>query len=242
MTTEKAKFIRNLTIVACGLVLIVFGFMLTSTRRVPAADEPPKLSSQDLPALIARAETNDVSALTTLGAAYLSGNGVKQDYKQAAAWYQRAAAQGSAVAQSTLGELFEAGRGVTQDNAQAAMWYRRAAEQGLAGAQYNLAALYAVGRGVPLDNREALKWYLQAASQGDSLAQYNVGMRYSEGHGIAPDPAVAYQWLSLAAAQGLPDAAQALAALKSRISSEQLARGRELLKQFKPQTVAAFPH
>ena len=123
---------------------------------------------------------------------------------------------------------------MTNDTAQAAIWYRRAAEQGLAAAQYNLAALYAVGKGVPMSNEEALKWYLAAANQGDSLAQYNVGMRYSEGHGVARDPVAAYKWLSLAAAQELPDAAGALESLKQGMSSEQIARARELVAQFKP--------
>ncbi|HZR18146.1 MAG TPA: tetratricopeptide repeat protein [Verrucomicrobiae bacterium] len=239
--SDKTKLIRNLTIIGVCLLLGAFGLIIKWPRHQTTA-EAPKLSAGELSALIAKAEQNDASAQTALGSAYALGNGVKQDYRQAATWYQRAAAQGSTVAQNALGELSEAGQGVPQDNAQAANWYRRAAEHGLATAQYNLAALYAVGRGVTLDNREALKWYLQAANQGDSLAQYNVGMRYSEGHGVAPDLAVAYQWLSLSAAQGLPDASQALAALKSRMSSEQLSRGRELLRSFKPQTMSAASH
>jgi TPR repeat protein len=84
-----------------------------------------------------------------------------------------------------------------------------------------------------LDNAEALKWYLQAANRGDSLAQYNVGMRYLEGHGVKPDPVVAYKWLSLAAAQKLPDAGQALATLKDKMSSEDLAKARSLIRDFK---------
>ena len=117
--------------------------------------------------------------------------------------------------------------------AKATRWYLEAAKQGYAPAQYNLAALYAVGRGVTLNNAEALKWYLQAANQGDSLAQYNVGMRYFEGHGVKPDPVLAYKWLSLSAAQKLPDAGRALSTLKDRISSEDLAKAKSLIRDFK---------
>lgn len=237
---DKTKLIRNLTIIVVCLVLAALGVFFVHPGHQSAV-EAPKLSPGEFAALSAKAEQNDASAQVTLAAAYAAGSGVKQDYRQAAAWYQRAAAQGNPAAQCALGDLCEAGQGVPQSDSQAADWYRRAAEQGFVSAQYNLAALYAVGRGVRLDNAEALKWYLEAANRGDSLAQYNVGMRYAEGHGIAPDPAVAYQWLSLAAGQGLPDAAQALASLKSRMSSDQLAGGRELLKRFKSQASASSP-
>jgi TPR repeat protein len=199
-----------------------------------AAPRPTPVSATQIPELSAKADKGDADAQRTLGGAYARGEGVKQDYQEAAKWYQRAATNGNAAAQTALGELFEAGQGVPHDYAQAAAWYRRAAEQGLSGAQYNLAALYAVGKGVPLDNAEALKWYVQAANQGDSLAQYNVGMRYFEAHGIKRDLEQAYKWLSLAAAQGLPDAAQALNSVKAKISSEQLDRARTLVREFKP--------
>jgi TPR repeat protein len=210
--------------------LLSFVMWLGCSNQAPA---PPTVSPEQIPAITAKAEKGDAEAQKTLGMAYAKGEGVQQDYRQAAKWYEQAAGQSNSVAQAALGELYEAGQGVPRDDVKAAEWYRRAAEQGYASAQYNLAALYAVGRGVPLNNTEALKWYLQAANQGDSLAQYNVGMRYFEGHGVKPDPVQAYKWLSLSAAQKLPDAARALSTLKYRISSEDLAKGRDLIRGFK---------
>ena len=197
------------------------------------AQVPPAISADQIPGITAKAEKGDADAQRTLGMAYAKGEGVQLDYKQAAKWYQLAASQSNSVAQTALGELYESGQGVPRDEAKAADWYKRAAEQGYAPAQYNLAVLYNGGKGVTLNNAEALKWYLQAANQGDSLAQYNVGMRYFEGHGVKPDPILAYKWLTLAAAQNLPDAARALSTLKDRISSEDLAKARSMIRDFK---------
>jgi len=223
---------------ATGFCTILFGastfllcaIVLLGCNREPT---PPTISADQVPAITAKAEKGDADAQRMLGEAYAKGAGVKQDYKQAAQWYEKAATQSNAVAQASLGELYEAGQGLPRDEAKAAEWYRRAAEQGNSSAQYALAALYAVGKGVPLNNAEALKWYLQAANQGDPLAQYNVGMRYFEGHGVKPDPVAAYKWLSLSAAQHVPDAARALSALKDRISSEDRAKAQALIRDFK---------
>ena len=57
-----------------------------------------------------------------------------QDFKAAAAWYAKAAAQGFAGAQWNLGLFYEGGNGVAQDFKAAAAWYAKAAEQGVDGA------------------------------------------------------------------------------------------------------------
>jgi uncharacterized protein len=231
---EKCRVAPNTTFVKPALCLLLAIAPLASCKK-PATSAPARktLSAQDVQAAKAKAEQGDAEAQSTLGDAYANGEGVQQDYTQAAKWYRQAAEAGKARAQAALGDLYEAGQGVPQDDAKAATWYRRAAERGLASAQYELASLYAVGKGVPMDNKEALNWYLKAANQGDRLAQYNVGMRYSEGHGVRADPVLAYKWLRLASGQGLPDATHALDALTRRMSSEQLARGRDLVRQFK---------
>ncbi len=226
----QSRLGRSFRLTAAGLFTALF---LTACGK-QAANTPPPVSAAQIPELTAKAEKGDAEAQQVLGSAYAKGEGVKQDYQQAANWYQRAATNGNPAAQNALGDLFVAGQGVPQDNTQAANWYRRAAEQGLAGAQYNLAALYAVGKGVPFNNAEALKWYLQAANQGDPLAQYNVGMRYFEARGVKQDLGQAFKWLSLAADQGLPDAAQVLGSVKGRMSGEQLDKARQLVREFKP--------
>ena len=78
----------------------------------------------------AAAESGDAMAQWVLGFMYFNGEGVPQDYSEAAAWYRQAAEQGHANAQRNLGWMYANGRGVPQNDAEAVAWYRQAAEQG----------------------------------------------------------------------------------------------------------------
>jgi TPR repeat protein len=51
------------------------------------------------------AEQGDAFSQNSIGTMYQQGQGVAQDYMQAAAWYRRAADQGYADAQCNLGAL-----------------------------------------------------------------------------------------------------------------------------------------
>src|SRR5258705_266072 len=107
--------------------------------------------SVDVDAIRKAADQGDAHAQNHLGNLYQGGQGVAQDYAQAAIWYRKAAEQGDSYAQSHLGYLYFAGKGVAQDYAQAAIWTRKAAEQGSAVAQDNLGHLYESGQGLPQD-------------------------------------------------------------------------------------------
>ena len=89
---------------------------------------------------------------------YADGEGVAQDYVEAAKWYRRAAEQGDDSAQFNLGRMYADGEGVAQDYVEAAKWYRRAAEQGDDSAQFNLGRMYADGEGVAQDYVLAHMW------------------------------------------------------------------------------------
>jgi hypothetical protein len=62
---------------------------------------------------------------------YKFGQGVPQDYAEAAIWFRKAADQGDAAAQSLLGELYFSGHGVPQDYAEAYFWLDIAASENL---------------------------------------------------------------------------------------------------------------
>ena len=79
-----------------------------------------------------RAGKGDAKAQFNLGLKYDTGEGVPQNYTEAAKWYRKAAEQGYAEAQFNLGTLYDEGRGVPQDYAEAAKWYRKAKDQGVA--------------------------------------------------------------------------------------------------------------
>jgi len=108
--------------------------------------------------LLHRAEEGNGSAQCNLGVMYCSGQGVEQDYVEAAGWFHLAAAQGNTSAQCNLGVMYRNGHGVTRDYAEAANWFRLAADRGVAAAQYNLGVMYSVGVGVREDPVQAAKW------------------------------------------------------------------------------------
>ncbi len=89
------------------------------------------------------AEQGDATAQRSLGFLYANGQGVAQDYVEAARWFRKAADQGEALAQFGLGTLYANGKGVAQNYAEAARWYRKAADQGHAAAEHNLSLLCA---------------------------------------------------------------------------------------------------
>jgi len=152
-----------------------------------------------------QAASGDAEAQTKLGLACYLGQGVAQNYKQAALWLRKAAEQGNADAQSVLGELYSDGEGVPKDQAQAVVWWRKAAEQGIADAQSELGYAYSNGQGVPKDYAQAMVWWHKAAEQGDAKAQLSLGMSFSGGFGVPKDYAEAYFWLDIAAAGNLAD-------------------------------------
>jgi TPR repeat protein len=90
----------------------------------------------------------------------------QKSIEEAREWYEKAAAQGNAIAQFNLGVLYHYGKGVPQDDTMAREWYGKAAAQGFALAQNNLGVLYAQGLGVPKNFVEAYAWTNIAATQG----------------------------------------------------------------------------
>ena len=87
------------------------------------------------------AEEGNAEAQYTLGEMYRRGQGVAQDYSEAARWWRAAAEQGHADAQYNLGVMYVNGDGVTQDYSESVRWFRSAAEQGDATAQFNLKSI-----------------------------------------------------------------------------------------------------
>ena len=231
----KVSVVLLVVVAVAGLLAVYFLAGPVMSDKTPATGAVAEaVIIPDLEATKLKAEQGEADAQKTLGTMYAKGQGVKEDYKEAARWYLKSAEQGHAGAQVAIAELYEAGQGATQDNAEAAKWFRKAAEQGYAPGQYGLAVCYVLGQGVPPNDAEALKWYRQAADQGDDLSQFNLGMRYLRGTGVAASPVDAYQWLSLAAAQGVADAGRQIEELKRKMTPEQISEGRRRADAFVP--------
>jgi TPR repeat protein len=70
------------------------------------------------------------------GLRYAKGDGVAQNFTEAAKWYRLAAEAGHGEAQHKLGFLYAMGRGVPMDNAEAEKWLGKAGAQGQIGADF----------------------------------------------------------------------------------------------------------
>jgi TPR repeat protein len=80
-------------------------------------------------------------AQTELGKCYYRGEGVTQDFAEAARWFRRAADQGDKDAQDRLAVCYSRGEGVIKDYLQAYKWFNLASAQGHEGARKSLSAL-----------------------------------------------------------------------------------------------------
>lgn len=119
-------------------------------------------------ALEKSAKAGDVEAQFTVGNAYLTGDGVKQNLKKATQWLFKAAQAGQADAIKAL-----------------CTYYSDALEQvaaaGNADAQFTLANFYETGNGVAQNQAKALELYGSAAAQGIAEAKPKVLGSYNAG-------------------------------------------------------------
>lgn len=125
----------------------------------------------DFAAVKKQADAGDPDAQSKLGVLYASGLGVKQDLKEAARWYKKAADQSYPLGMWNLAFLYVRGEGVPKvDYVKALGLFRNAAELGLDRAQYDLGMMYLNGLGTEENSKEAEKWFHRAADQGNREA------------------------------------------------------------------------
>ena len=201
----------GLALVALGLGLIVAcaiapdpggpaGPRATTPQRGPEAERT-------------LAERGDAGAQYALGLAYLTGEGLPRDPRDAARWLRRAAEQGHPGAATDLGVLLMRGYGVPRDDAKAVQWFRRAAGQGHAAGANNLGVMLMNGRGIVRDDAEAVRWFREAAEHGDGNAELNLGRMLKTGRGVPQDDAEAVRWFRRAAELEMADAENELAVM-----------------------------
>jgi localization factor PodJL len=202
-------------------------------------DGAAKSTPLDLPAatvgplsLRLAAANGDSSAQFEVGARFAEGQGVKQNFAEAAKWYQRSADQGFAQSQYRLGTLYERGLGLKPDREQAAAWYLRAAEQGNIKAMHNLAVLSANQKDRSPDYTTAARWFEEAAKRGLPDSQFNLAILYENGLGVTRDLKQAYMWLSLAAQGGDDDAVRRRNVLRGSLSRQELAEAQEMVSSW----------
>ncbi len=100
--------------------------------------------------------------------------------------------------------------------------------------------MYEKGEGVLMDFAEAVKWYRKAAEQGNSGAQASLGFMYQLGKGVPQNYIEAYKWFNIASANSTayapanPYVVKARDQLAQQMTSEQIAEGQRLSRQFRP--------
>lgn len=153
------------------LLLLVAVASLVALTAWFAFDQPsPVPTAPDSTQPHARAIQGDAESQLRLGLRYAEGDGVIQNDKEAAKWFELAAKQGLAEAQYQYGQILLQGRGVVQDYKAAFAWIEKPAQRGYAKAQYSLGELYRYGTGTEIDKARAYLWFNLAASQGVDAA------------------------------------------------------------------------
>ena len=143
-----------------------------------------------------------------------SGQGMPQDDRLAAQFFEKAASQGHVEAEYRIALAYSQGDGVNGDPGRAAHWYAKAAENDHAAAQRDLGRLYEFGRGVTRDLKMAAKWYRAAAENGDATGQNNYAVFLLTGRGeVEKDPEGAAKLFERSANQDFAPATLNLARL-----------------------------
>ena len=140
--------------------------VLTATRQELILVIQEAVQGTDVNRVLNRANAGDSIAQYEMALRYADGEGVPQNYRDAMAWFAKAAANGNDNAQWKLGLGYIEGIGVPHDERKAAAWFKRAANQGNIGAQSALSDLYLSGRGVPRDYVRAYTWASIASGLG----------------------------------------------------------------------------
>lgn len=138
-------------------------------------------------------ETKIAAACNNLGVLYAKGQGVKQNYHQAAKFYGKACDGGVVQSCSTLGYFYHNGTGVKQNQTQAAQFFEKSCNGGIALDCVFSARFYEDGLGVKQNYTKAAKLYEQACNNGEINGCQFLGTLYYHGRGVRQDYAKAFK-------------------------------------------------
>ncbi len=138
--------------VAAVLAIVLWPRLKGGINTAKVQSEPPKAQAiakpagniagaSDFESMRKLAEQGDPAAQFAMGAHYVTGEDVAQDYPQAVRWFSLAADHGHVTAQSTLGAYYGVGRGVPQDYSKAYFWSILAQAGGDEASKYRIPGL-----------------------------------------------------------------------------------------------------
>ena len=123
-------------------------------------------------------------ARVVLGEMYMTGDGVDQDYRRAAALFEGS----NCCGMRRLAHMYHGGLGVPKDDAKALTLLKDAVALGCERAMCTLGQLYAEGSDVlEKDDDEAFRLYTEAAETGYDHAQILLALCYEAGRGVERD-------------------------------------------------------
>ena len=160
--------------------------------------------------LLAKAQSGDAGAMSTVADAYFYGDGVEKNPQQCFAWIEKAAAH-LPKAMFNLALAYKNGWGVEKDMSQYFAWTEKAAEAGFPDAMFALALAYEDGLGVEKNPQQCFAWTKKAADAGLPKAMFNLALAYEDGSGVEKDMSQFFAWTKKAADAGSPKAMHNLA-------------------------------
>ena len=165
------------------------------------------MTTEELNAIIAKAEAGDVAAMNEVANVYANDANLK-DVNKAFYWYNKSAETGDMLGMSNLGGwCYAYGNGVQIDLEKALYWLTRAAKE--CNNAWSATRLNTIGvelqygnNGRTIDLPLAFKFYESAAETGDFNGMANAGYCASNGIGIEKDVNIAYKYFKQAAELG----------------------------------------
>lgn len=130
------------------------------------------------------------------------GEGVTQDFKQAAKFYRLAAENNHAPAMHELARCYFHGVGVKQNNITAVKWLEKADKLGYIESTLSLGDSYWLGNGVKEDDKAAVSYYAKAAVHQHPVAMQKLANAYNQGTGVTKSVEAAFKWYKKAADLG----------------------------------------
>lgn len=163
---------------------------------------------------------------------YVGEEGLAQDYRQAAEYFEAAAQQGDANALYNLGKLYFRGQGVGADPVQALDYYRKAAALDHILALNTLGGLYRSGAQTGADAELARKYFARSAAFGNAVGLFETARFILQDATDTEHRIEAHMYLNLASARGHPNAPDALSELTAAMDLEDVEEAQARARQF----------
>lgn len=184
---------------ACPAGLVRSGGKCTS----PSESQAHQCSGADAAECETQCKRGSVGSCYLVAVMRETGQGLSQDFTQAAKLYAETCSKGMAEGCDRLGVMHFYGSGIEKNAERAAELFLQGCRNGLATGCNNLGFVLDVGRGIQRDSEKALKLFTAACNGGSVPGCFNAGVLYDAGRGAGADSAKAKQFFERARQGGV---------------------------------------